>query len=365
MAKREPLRIPQAWKDQARAFVIQLERVLDDVYNRFFANKIPMSDTDATTISEAFSALDSTVNITNDILADALTVTKTTFFRASNTTNYTGSVPSNSYKKGVFIVNRRISGRFVLAISDAKEMAVNYYNGTSWSGWRNLAFTDIHGLSESTTTAATNLNNCTYAGTYLYNPDTLNIPYAGYGLCFVVATNDPSSTGVGWVNQIAITTKTDPDVWVRKRINNGSWTSWQCISTTASAAALNSRTNVSTPTLYRCTGTIGNNICYHLSGNTMIIEGRLTINDYVRTGANPGLTVTIPNSKKLKRGFTSNCGLTWSSNSNEGVRANEMLNIIGVADSTTFMLQTTETYTNMASATRVTFTIFPVAFEVY
>ena len=32
--KREPLRVPQDWQRQDRQFVIQLERVLDDVYSR-------------------------------------------------------------------------------------------------------------------------------------------------------------------------------------------------------------------------------------------------------------------------------------------------------------------------------------------
>ena len=32
--KHEPLRVPDGWKGQDRAFVIQLERQLDDIYNR-------------------------------------------------------------------------------------------------------------------------------------------------------------------------------------------------------------------------------------------------------------------------------------------------------------------------------------------
>lgn len=37
--KREPLRIPQSWKDQSRAFVIQLERILDNLFNRAEENE--------------------------------------------------------------------------------------------------------------------------------------------------------------------------------------------------------------------------------------------------------------------------------------------------------------------------------------
>ena len=28
----EPLRVPDTWRDQSRAFVVQLERLLDDIY---------------------------------------------------------------------------------------------------------------------------------------------------------------------------------------------------------------------------------------------------------------------------------------------------------------------------------------------
>ena len=42
----EPLRIPQGWREQERAFVIQLERILTDVYQRF--GKIGRGDLDKT-----------------------------------------------------------------------------------------------------------------------------------------------------------------------------------------------------------------------------------------------------------------------------------------------------------------------------
>ena len=32
--KKPPLRIPSGWKDQARAFVIQLQQTLDDIYSK-------------------------------------------------------------------------------------------------------------------------------------------------------------------------------------------------------------------------------------------------------------------------------------------------------------------------------------------
>lgn len=32
--KHEPLRVPDGWKGQDRALVIQLDRLMDDIYNR-------------------------------------------------------------------------------------------------------------------------------------------------------------------------------------------------------------------------------------------------------------------------------------------------------------------------------------------
>ena len=42
--KRQPLRIPRNWKDQDRDFVIQLERVLDDVYSNLDAINKKLSE---------------------------------------------------------------------------------------------------------------------------------------------------------------------------------------------------------------------------------------------------------------------------------------------------------------------------------
>jgi hypothetical protein len=52
---REPLRIPQEWKNQARAFVIQLERILDTIFNRVDTNDEKIKKN-----AEAIENLDST-----------------------------------------------------------------------------------------------------------------------------------------------------------------------------------------------------------------------------------------------------------------------------------------------------------------
>ena len=54
--KHEPLRVPEKWAGQDRAFVIQLERQLEDIYNRL--GKIMEAET---ALKEAVSALDDRV----------------------------------------------------------------------------------------------------------------------------------------------------------------------------------------------------------------------------------------------------------------------------------------------------------------
>jgi len=51
----EPLRVPNGWTGQARALVMQIERVFDDIFRRFRATDIPMSRDDSTTVAEAIT----------------------------------------------------------------------------------------------------------------------------------------------------------------------------------------------------------------------------------------------------------------------------------------------------------------------
>ena len=92
-----------------------------------------------TSQNEALSKLDSNVNETTDVLADAVLCTRTTFFKTSGSSSYVGTLPSNDYKVSTFIVNIRGGGRFVIAINSIGNMATNYYNGSSWAGWKELA----------------------------------------------------------------------------------------------------------------------------------------------------------------------------------------------------------------------------------
>ena len=59
--KHEPLRVPDKWQGQDRAFVIQLERLMDDIYIR--RGKILETETE---LKEAIAALDERVTALED-----------------------------------------------------------------------------------------------------------------------------------------------------------------------------------------------------------------------------------------------------------------------------------------------------------
>lgn len=90
---------------------------------------------------------------------------------------------------------------------------------------------NLHGLSEANTgIAATDLNNCDYAGTYMFNSSASNRPSGvNYGVCFTIATSEPQNTGVGWVFQLAFGTSDSTKMFMRSRINNGTWSAWKSI----------------------------------------------------------------------------------------------------------------------------------------
>ena len=88
--------------------------------------------------SQAIAKLDSNANSTNDILADAVSCTKTTFFNGSGG-SYTGSVPDANYKWATFMVNVKASSRNVIAQAPQGTVAINSYGNGAWSGWQELA----------------------------------------------------------------------------------------------------------------------------------------------------------------------------------------------------------------------------------
>ena len=103
-----------------------VEKLQHDIPNQIAAN------------STAIAKLDSNTNSTNDILADALTSNTTRFFSGTGS-SYTGTVPNGNYKYGTFMVNRRYGTKTVLAQSANNDIAINTYDGSSWTGWQELA----------------------------------------------------------------------------------------------------------------------------------------------------------------------------------------------------------------------------------
>lgn len=136
------------------------------------------------------------------------------------------------------------------------------------------------------------------------------------------------------------------------------------------AAAISAgATNLSGETLYNCTGTIASHIRYHVSGKIMMLEGRLTINNYKRTGANPGIQFTLPNGAKAKKMVSITCGINglYTSNTEGSIRAGENTQFGISAGGSTATINTTESYDNMGSGSttynKAVFQIFPIFIE--
>lgn len=80
---------------------------------------------------------------TTDVLASALTLPENSWkiYKGSGS-NYTGNIPNVNFKYGIFTVTERGGQIFVLAQSPSLELAINTYNGTTWSGWQEFATTN-------------------------------------------------------------------------------------------------------------------------------------------------------------------------------------------------------------------------------
>ena len=83
---------------------------------------------------------------------------------------------------------------------------------------------------------ATDLNNYDYLGLYFFDNTTANTPpsSSSYGLCLTLSSNEPKNVGIGWVCQIAFDARWSSGIpnnklFIRKRINNNSWTPWSTI----------------------------------------------------------------------------------------------------------------------------------------
>lgn len=124
------------------------------------------------------------------------------------------------------------------------------------------------------------------------------------------------------------------------------------------AAAFGAAKHDLSETLVGCTGTIAQHLQYHIAGKLLVIEGRLVINNYVRTAANPGFKFTIPSSNTAKYS-ESLAYVGFSGRASEPVRFGEAMRCYMTAGSSTVNLDTTETFNNMSSDTRACFMISP------
>ena len=134
------------------------------------------------------------------------------------------------------------------------------------------------------------------------------------------------------------------------------------------AAAGTSPTNFA-ESLYNCEGTIASHIRYHLSGKILMIEGRLTITNYRRTGGNPGVTITLPNGLKSKRNISIvTAGINGLFNGDEKIFSlGENTQFNATQGSGSITINTTESYVNFGGSgtyTRAIFQVFPVYVEV-
>ena len=128
------------------------------------------------------------------------------------------------------------------------------------------------------------------------------------------------------------------------------------------AAFAGGQTNLS-ETLKNCTGTIADHLKYHMSGDICVIEGRVIINNYVRTGANPGVTFSLPNGKKAKKNMSIACA-GISGKTGTPIRFGENTRVITTANSATVTVDVTETQDNMGDADKAIIQVFPVAIRV-
>ena len=98
---------------------------------------------------------------------------------------------------------------------------------------------------------------------------------------------------------------------------------------------------------YNSTCTVQKNILsYKIVGNILIISGKVGVTISSRTGANPGVTITIPNSRKLKSAISGNVGYASYS---DAPRNGESAGLSGSGGYTYFHINASETYANVAA----------------
>ena len=184
---------------------------------------------------------------------------------------------------------------------------------------------------------------------------------AQYGVCVGFLQRYSNSYGSGCL------TRYEGSLF-RVTLDNGTVSCDSIFSYDVAAAAGVSPTNFS-ETLYNCEGTIVSHLRYHRSGKIVLIEGRLTINNYRRTGGTPGFQITLPNGLKSKRAINIvAAGINGLFNGDEKIFSLGENTQFGVTQgSGTISITTTESYVNFGGSgtyTRAVFQVFPVYVEV-
>ena len=109
-------------------------------------------------------------------------------------------------------------------------------------------------------------------------------------------------------------------------------------------SGLNSASSISA--LYNCTGTLTETVKYKIVGKKFVMGGRYRITSASRTGANPGIEITLPNGYKTTA--TVDIGVGFAGNS-DGIRYMETTLVQCNAESTTIRIRQTETVSNFTS----------------
>ena len=144
----EALRVPANWRGQDRAFVIQLERILTDVYRHF--NPVSESDLDASLQEKISNILSKTVKKL-DSNSDCNDCTESGLYYITS-----GVVHSPTSWAGMLVIDSGIGRDFYQLVFSRRGVWVRDYSGATphWEPWRELRWAYIAGdtaIAEDTT----------------------------------------------------------------------------------------------------------------------------------------------------------------------------------------------------------------------
>jgi hypothetical protein len=111
-------------------------------------------------------------------------------------------------------------------------------------------------------------------------------------------------------------------------------------------------------TAYDCTGTISGELYYNISGDLLCLFGKVNIANLQRTGGEPGVTITLPNSRTVT---TSNSFKMFTGGyADDGTRYNEGT-VVGFTKGTktTIRISTSESFANISNGKRLSLYLPP------